>query len=192
MYIPSLYSQVNLFFSGSAVPRGAEMTFGVANPTNADPAVVAAAILTSWNTGNIKARQSTAIGLTQVLVKNGPNATGPFSYVTTSSFTGTVASASLTPNTAYLIRKNTALGGHKGAGRMFLPGLPENTVDEAGVITGLDLTATQTAVAAFLTALNTNGYPMQLLHADGVTAPNQVTSLAVQPRVATQRRRLRK
>lgn len=205
LYLPTGYYHANMLFSGASVPQGAAMTFGGAH-TSGTPAAHAAAINTAWNT-HIRPTMMSDITLAGTRVKHGPMDDGPFSYVASGIAGGAGAGAVGPPSVAYLIRKLTAMGGRKGAGRLFQPGVAEANVDNSGAVLGSFLTTLQTAWTAFLNGLNSVSLPMYLIHSDGtyltiengeavtrvVTAvmPTEVTSLSVDGRVATQRRRLR-
>ncbi len=103
---------------------------------------------------------------------------------------GTSGGASLPNNCALLIKKITGLGGRSGRGRMFVPitSVGEDSVSPTGVITPATVTSLQTA----WTALK-NGMVPFLLHdsLSPVTTPTPITSLVVDGRIATQRRRMR-
>lgn len=192
--IPLNYSQVNLKFTGAAVPRGAEVTFGVANTTSLSPTGVAACVeealgdFTGWSAFSNLAR------ITSILVKNGPNATGPFVEVPANSG-GEGTGQPITPNVAVLVRKTTALGGRAGSGRMYWPGLLEGNVNGAGVLEGHVVAGLQDAFNAFWLSLETLNVPPMLLHGPGSPVsddfPTVITAFNVDPVVATQRRRLR-
>jgi hypothetical protein len=100
-------------------------------------------------------------------------------------------------NSAYLVRKNTALGGRRNRGRMYLPGVPESLVSDAGVLTPVRVTEVTNALEAWRAALVASVAieEMVILHATSLLsptpAPTPVTSLVCQPLIATQRRRLR-
>src|SRR4029453_5616693 len=78
MIIPDGAAQVNLKFTGSGVPSGAEVTFGVllGDPGN-DPE--AGATLTTGNVTatHTRANRSEEVAITAVLVKVGTNSAGP-------------------------------------------------------------------------------------------------------------------
>lgn len=196
MLIPEDFCQVNLIFGGTGLPQGGQVVFGV-HPT--DPVAwsvqsVATDVLNAWNTSGIKAELASSTTMTGILVKAGPNATGA-SGLFAGAGANTNAGVGAAPNTTYLVGKNTDAGGRSGRGRMFLPGVPEVNVNEAGVVSPAAVTALQTKVSAFLTALLTNDTPMVLLHGGPsapITTPLDVTSLSVSNVVATQRRRLRR
>lgn len=120
-------------------------------------------------------------------------ATGPVTGETTLRVTGTGTGSPLTPNTSVLVKKLTARGGRKGRGRMFVPGMcvSEIDVDENGIISTPDLADIQLQWSDFLADLQTSVCLPYLLHSDS-TLPDEITSLVVEPLVATQRRRLRR
>jgi len=189
MVIPEGFSLVNILFGGTAVPRGAAITFGVDNggqTSNAVTSDVIGALTVSGLIDNL----STSINTVMVRAKNGPNATGPFAE-NPHVDAGAGPAAAVVPNTAGLVKKSTALGGRKGRGRFYLPGLPEGNVDSGGSIDSALVTAINTDLATFLATLATNGSPMVLLHSD-LTTPTLVTSLSLEVVAATQRRRLRR
>lgn len=94
-------------------------------------------------------------------------------------------------NCAVLIRKQTALGGRPGRGRMFLPpfACDEGNVAPNGMLDPDFRSDTQDNIDAWMGALS----PV-LLHdslTPGSPAPTPITSFVVDTRIATQRRRLR-
>lgn len=196
MIIPAGYAQVNLLFAGSGVPTGAEVTFGVELPlTGSTPAGVAASVIAAYNTANFKTQMATSVSLANVLVKFGPNATGPSALVV-ANISGTGTAGEVNPNTAALVRKNTNEGGRSGRGRFYWPGVGEGDIGNAGVLTSAFIAGFPSKLTAFLGALDSADIPMVLLHsaASGIpiTDPLTVTSLTLDPTVATQRRRLRR
>ena len=114
--------------------------------------------------------------------------TGSYSLNTATGSPGLLA---LPPNNAVLIRKVTAAGGRTGTGRMYVPAMIETEVDSSGLISGASQANIQAGATGMLGDMSTNDIPMYLLHDSALIAPNLVTSLSVQTRVATQRRRLR-
>lgn len=107
------------------------------------------------------------------------------------SVAGSGAVDGASPQVAVLVRKLTGLAGREFRGRMYLPGPSENAVTASGFLAATNLAAYQTAADNYLAALLSNAHPMILLHDNPATAVNTVTSLSVDPKVATQRRRLR-
>lgn len=132
---------------------------------------------------------SSNIILTSVEMKIGPGESGP-TFVAPTNEPGGASGSGMTPNVAYLFKKRTNLGGRKNRGRFYMPGVTESPVDSVGAIEAPTLAVLQTAANNFLADLAAADSPMVVLHND-VTTPTEVSSLIVDPRVATQRRRLR-
>lgn len=97
------------------------------------------------------------------------------------------------PNVAWLVRKGTLLGGRKGRGRTYFPGVTAASTAEGGVVSEGDGTLRLglegfwpgvTGVVGSITGL-------YILHSTEI-APTEVLSWSMDTRVATQRRRLRK
>lgn len=190
MIIPAGYSQVNLKFGGVAVPLGAEMTFGVENPTAMLPGQIADFVGDTLVGNAFAGFLVTGSGLISILVKNGPNATGPseeLGYIIAGTQSGAGGGAAV----SVLISKVTALGGRKGRGRMFQPGVTESVVDPGGVLQTVHATALNTCWTGIKADLAAGDLPMHLLHGDA-TAPTEIVNLNVQTVVATQRRRQRR
>ena len=190
MVIPAGFAQVNLIFTGAAVPTGAQVTFGVDPEASQTPADVALIVETALIASGILANLSTALAVTAILVKFGPNETGP-SIERATNLPGTSASAVEAPNTAVLVHKLTAFGGRRGRGRNYWPGIGEGAVDSSGALLPQVRADLETDMEAFRNELADLLAPMVLLHSDA-TAPYGVDSLSVDARVATQRRRLRR
>lgn len=118
---------------------------------------------------------------------------------TNTPVTGAGSAAVLPPNCAVLVRKRTDLAGRRGRGRLYMPGPPESGVDQVGNLAGAEVTANQNRWSAFydyLTSLQGGRlYPPVVLHRSegaGVEPPpTPVTQFTVDPKIATQRRRLR-
>jgi len=192
MYIPLGYAQVNLMWTGTAVPLGAQTTFAVKSPSGATPADVFEQVNTSIEDAALTASLSNEVGITSILVKLGPNSIGASGEFGT-SHTGEVGAQTVPPQVALLARKFTQAGGKSGSGRWFLPGLIESAVSGAGIISQTFMGDYFTQHLEFLTSLSVSEFPMYLLHGGegGLLGPLEVTSLVPQQKVATQRRRLR-
>lgn len=202
--LPTGFYQATMLFTGTDIPRGAAIVFGGSHGAGS-PSTAATAINGAFNT-HLKSVFNVAVSLAGTRVKFGPMDDGAFSYVTAGT-AGTLVGAATPPNVAYLIRKNTAFGGRQGTGRIYQPGVTEPNVGVDGTVAGAHLTAMQTAWTGFLGGLNSVSLPMYLLHSYGtyvalhhgdpvsidvdIRAPTEVTSLSVDSKVATQRRRLR-
>lgn len=117
---------------------------------------------------------------------------------------GSTASDKLPQNSALLISKRTNLGGRRGRGRMFVPGvLGEAAVGETGVITSGVVADLQDKADDFLDQCTTGGLaalpvPLYLEHFPSTVSPGSeppptlVTSLVVDSLISTQRGRLRR
>lgn len=207
MTIPEDFAQITHVFTGTQLPNGAAVVHGVANLLSKDAETIATDTHGFFTA--ILAQLSAGISLDSTICKLGPDATGPsFEFIDPTP--GGVASASgLSPNSAYLCTKQTAVGGRRGKGRMFIPGCDESTVGPSGLLTPSFVTTLQGLVDGYLADLLTADTPMVLLHGpatewvlvDGqprrvpvagpIPAPDVVTGMAVNGRVGTQRRRLR-
>jgi hypothetical protein len=192
MIIPVDYSQVNLKWAGNGLPLGAQTTFGIANDDDLPPSDIATKALAAWDDCGVMDNLSVQVSVTSCLVKNGPNEIGPAAEVA-ATVAGTSGSEPLPPNVSVLVAKNTPAGGRMGKGRLFLPGLPEGSTPGGGVLAPTPLAEIQGKMNALLTNLRDSNIPMVLLHSKvGVfEIPLVITSLTVQSRMATQRRRLR-
>lgn len=208
MTIPEGFAEITYKFTGAAAPRGAYVVFGVQNVADVGAPTVANLARASFTSSTMPARLTDDVALTEVRAKLGPDATGDFASET-GSWPGTQATTSFPPQVATLVRKVTGSGGRRGRGRMYFPGVPETGVDDAGIISAAGVTAWNLALADFLGALSGNDLPMYLLHdpatiwtlvngqprrvpiSGPIPAPDVVSSLIVDPKVATQRRRLR-
>jgi hypothetical protein len=103
---------------------------------------------------------------------------------------GTGAGQSPPSNCALLVKKRTALGGRSGRGRMFVPvtSVGEGGISPTGQIESSIVAALQGAWTAMFGEMS-----FFLFHdaASPVLSPTAITSLLVDPKLATQRRRMR-
>ena len=192
MLIPAGFGQANLKFQSAATPHGAEVTFGFERVGVGDPLTVGGIIRDAWDDELIDNLLSDQIELVSILVKFGPNDTGPAQELAV-SLPGLDSGTPVPPNVSVLVHKHTAFGGRQGRGRMYIPGIPEGQVDGAGTITSATPAVWTTRFNNFLGVLEAADYPMVLLHAGSgaVTTPYPVIGLTCSSTVATQRRRLR-
>ena len=187
MIIPVGFAQITHFFSGAQVPEGAAITYGVDVDALLTPTDVAQAAFNAFDTSNFDAIYASTATMNTTRAKFGPVSTGP--YADWVANVGGAGSAGGAAQVCTLITKQTDSGGRKNRGRFFLPAVPEANVDVGGTLTSGTITTAQAAADAFLTALDTAGIPMVILHGSVGDAPTPVTSLVVSPYVATQRRR---
>lgn len=98
-------------------------------------------------------------------------------------------------NCCYLVRKSSGLGGRKNRGRMYLPGGLASDIEAAGNLTTAGLTNANGYVTDLLGSDMTTGGGVAgwvILHSEGITGPpTPITGFAVEPKIATQRGRLR-
>jgi hypothetical protein len=190
--IPSGFAQINWKFTGTSCPNGAEVTLGVdISSFSGSPADAAGDAITAYN-DNVDPIMPATVTLASVLVKFGPNATGPSAEVSSGN-AGSGGGASTSPNVCWLVHKTTALGGRAGRGRMYWPGVQESEVDPSGTLSGAFVTGAQTAMDNFLGDLGTALLIPVVLHgaASPLSSPTTILELNVDGVAATQRRRLR-
>lgn len=133
---------------------------------------------------------SSAIDDITATLKVGPVDLGP-SFTIPVDGTGGVSGAPASPQTALLIRKGILNTSGRRWGRMFLPSPPETSVADRGLLTSGALSAYQSAANDLYASLVGLNFTPQV-YREGISDPDVVDFLAVQPRVATQRRRLRR
>jgi hypothetical protein len=197
------FARISHSFTGTNVPTGAAVVYALElTAPPATPATVANAAHVVFG-NNIMPRVTNDVTLVSTLCKVGPDQTGA-SALHSAPVVGGLNFDSSAPNTSWLITKNTELGGRRGRGRMYVPGVPELSIDNGGVLESSYFTAQQTAVNAWLAALIAAGSIdfLVLEHepaAPGTqnpspqpSLPSVVSSLTVSGLVATQRRRLRR
>jgi hypothetical protein len=111
---------------------------------------------------------------------------------------GSVGADAATPATAVLINKSTGLGGRRGRGRMFFPGISESVIGTGGFLLPATVTSLQSAFTQFNNAMTSAGQPLEILHrydpalGESPMAPTGVLSLDVQALAGTQRQRMRR
>lgn len=193
--IPVGFGQVALDHVNVADPEPMTTLFGFDyTASNPDPNVIADTFFTFLTGTNGMLQLSTVssgvtIGPFRVAVNT---AGGLLSGVGALSGVGTSAVAPPPNNCSWLLQKRTARGGRKGRGRSYLPPvqLDETNVSSTGVVGIATRNAFQTRVNLFRTDALANSLELVLLHS-GAEAPDALTSLIVDSRIATQRTRLR-
>lgn len=188
MIIPLGYAQVTHNFVTSGIGRRAAITYGVQLEGTDFGETRAANLYTAFQT-EVMPQLTTNLLHAGVTIKYGPTATGAF-FEHAGTGVGGKSGEGMSPNNAYLVRKRTALGGRANRGRLYLPGVDENNVNEAGQVGDTASGLIQDAIDDWEAALETIEMPMVILHT-GSGDPTPVTSLIVDNTLATQRRRLR-
>lgn len=194
MLIPESYGQVNLIFSGQAVPTGAQVTIGIglvdSTESLTDAAAVVSGAISAANFESIIENDSQLDGF---LLKLGPNDDGPsgfFSHVTV----GDAGSEGTAPNVAALVKKITNVGGRQGRGRLYWPFVMQSWIDDGGNIGGAETGTITNCWTDFADGLSAAGYSAVLLHAESSPSkpPHQIEGFLCDGLAATQRRRLRR
>lgn len=100
----------------------------------------------------------------------------------------------LPQNNAYLIHKNTTVGGRAGKGRMYFPGVCEDRCDTKGVLADATRTELTTEMAAVAAHANSHDLFFCLFHSETspIGEPTPLSSFVCDPMISTQRTRLRK
>lgn len=149
---------------------------------------------TAWD-DNLLPITSSVVTLSRIMLKYGPVSTGP-AFELPGGELGTDGGALQPPNCAVLVQKRTIMGGRKGRGRVYLPGISSVSggLDSAGNFTQAkadDVTAAMEGWRTDITAGDTGpGATPVLLHSDATT-PDEIVAFTCVPKLATQRRRLR-
>lgn len=194
MPTPSGYAEISCELKHSLLTRSAYVVFGV-DPTATDPIAVCTAVINSFtSSSSAQGMLDNNVTLANVRASLGTDGGEDVVGVVYGGVVGSIAQTSAPPNTSLLVRKITARGGRRGRGRMYWPwACATSEVDEAGTVLAAKVTSAQTRMTTFLSNLNANQVPMVILHSPGLSvpgAPNVVTNLVVDPRIATQRRRV--
>lgn len=115
---------------------------------------------------------------------------------TTRAVSGLNANETAPYNVAYLVHKHNFTVGRRGNGRMFLPGVDEESVSPAGALEPSHFATLQTALTAFYDGLVSDEFQPVLFHSPTPDDPTPfssfVTGFGLDVRVATQRNRLRR
>lgn len=193
--IPNGFGQATFAYTCMGVQEEMVWTLGIAPTGILIPATGAEDIYDSFTatTRPGHAAQFTGTWTFQGVDLTIMTGSGPILHQHRVPIVGTKAGISPPPNCCLLFKKNTALGGRKNRGRIFLP--PCNVI--TGDISAAGLLATntgnslQTMFTTFLVAMEQNGMLPVLLHSSVADAPTPITSFSVGTTIATQRRRLR-
>jgi hypothetical protein len=121
------------------------------------------------------------------------DATGPIvTENTTLAGVGATSLEAVPVNCAVLVRKNTASGGRRNRGRLYMPPawISEGNIGPSGTILSTFVTAVQVRANTTRARLVTSGQAPMVLHSDGA-AGTLITNFSVDGRLATQRRRMR-
>lgn len=205
LVIPPGFAQVSLKISLTGDPETIYMTHGIdLSDAGGDiPGVLARIDDAFMDTPSPRGVMASVYKYLGARLAIGQDGGPPVIAESSQSAAGGYGGAPLPQNCALLVKKRTGLAGREGRGRIYQPGIPENQVDAVGALDSTALADGTAAWSGYLSALSAAAggaisgppVPMVLLHTDpqaGVTpGPTPVTSLVVDSRIATQRRRLR-
>lgn len=200
--IPPGYGQAAIEMRSDYDPESWYTTFGVdLSAAAGDYEAAAVGAVTAFENAfqlGFLSNQVTIVGIDLRVGQDGPS---PLYVRVNRGNKGTSAAEKLPQNCALLLHKGTGRPGRTGRGRMFLPGvLDEGQVSQVGILSGSQLSNCQDRANTFLSNLEDGSMgavtatPMVLLHNSGVpggTTPDPVSTLVVDNKISTQRRRLR-
>jgi len=195
MTLPSnAFARVTHRMTGPGLRYPAEVTYAVSLDGPGSQTV--ASVLGSQFNTHVMPRLSDGILHSSTTLKVGPDEDGP-SYVSTANQLGGRAGTAASCNVSWLVHKNSTLGGRRGKGRLYLPGVMEADVGSDGDMLDAQVTLMQTAMDAWYAGINgvSSVGTYVLEHAPGISAeplPTAVLSLTVDGHAATQRRRMRR
>lgn len=192
--IPADYGVLSFHTRTTGDPEDMIWTLGVGIASAAVRSDIPEMARVAWE-DRIAPLTSSVVTLVTVELKEGPSATGP-TWVSAGTSAGTQPDPLPPPNCAVLVQKRSTLGGRKGRGRAYLPGISSisDTLDSGGNFgTG--------AADEVSLAMENLGEDLQtdtaagpaipvLLHSDA-TSPSTIVQYICSPKLATQRRRLR-
>lgn len=194
MILPETYSTCRFVFNVAGVSDQMGTTLGFRGAGPSTPEDDAQILYDEWTGVFISTPASCLVGWTFVGVVVTRTVGGePYVTEVTDPIVGTGAADGLVVNTCMLIRKNTASGGRKNRGRMFVPpfNVAEEEVENSGQIAPAAVAAQTVGWNSFLSAIETGALFPFLYHSHVDDAPTPITSLTAQNLAATQRRRMR-
>jgi hypothetical protein len=193
LIIPPGYAQVTHSWSITMDPEPMSCVLGLDLSGTGDLSTLAAALASDFQNANAAGGRYAPWSYRGVVLRVGQDGGPPGIYEAPLSVLGTANGPTPPNNCAMLVRKVTGAGGRANRGRLFLPcfNVDEASVDAGGNVTSAALTAYQ----AFITDwLDTSVYNYVILH-DSTSpeiTPTPILNHVVQPKIATQRRRMRK
>ncbi len=197
LHLPTGYFAWSMKFTGPPAPTGAAIT-GCGIKAGQQPVDVVAGTLRNAFVSRILPFAPSTLTLESVYVRFGlDGGTGP-SFTDVANVTGASSSAPASPGVAYLIRLSTALGGRRGRGRWYLPGVLEPQVDAGGNVLGTFISSVDAALALYLSDMSNSSLPLAIGHrypsGAAVTpqVPTVITQAKIDARLASQRKRQRR
>lgn len=202
LVIPQDFAQVIYSLRFDTDPQLQAVTFGVGIDTGTPPTDATALAVTMSALFNTHLMPPMWSGITHVNTEvkwqNAATPAPPVIGATPSATAGGNSASTVLPqNSAFLVHKRTPYAGHRGRGRIYIPGVPEAAVDNVGNVGSATLSAWNTPLASFVAAVTAESTltGLVVLHSTSIhsttPAPYYITSLSMDPLLATQRRRLR-
>lgn len=216
LLIPAGFAQITQHFTIAGDNEEILVTYGVATAGGPTPAQLADEAADHWIGVYPVGSMDNSLTYRGSSVRIGVSGGDPLIHRDVRANVGTNSGMSPPPqNVSILLTKQSAIGGRRGRGRMFLPSgfITASAISEIGIILSGTVTSLQTQATGLLTALETGPYQdgMVLLHSEATVwqliggqprrvvdesapappDPTPVTALTVSQLVATQRRRLR-
>lgn len=191
VYPPSGFGEIAIKYQMAGRSTPYICTWGFIDDNTKTPNAIATQIVNAWVSGFTAAKCNNKFTLTggHVLLRR---AGALMAGDDIRSTVGTVAASPAPPQVCVILHKASGFAGVRNRGRCYLSGAFTNeaNIDEAGLIDGATLTSLQTAANTALTAFAATSTPPVILHRDGAGGES-VLSVTIQPKVGTQRRRLR-
>lgn len=201
LVIPEGFGSAIISLRWAGDPEPMAVTLGIAgDAANEDDVITAAGGISNAFKDNVMPLLADDVELfnVELTYQLTPLPDEPIIGISTQTEAGSQDGTLLPQNCAYLCHKRTASGGRGGRGRFYLPGVEEANVDNLGNIDGSFLTVANAALAVFLTDLFDAPVIQNavVLHdSEGAFAdadPHVITTMVMDPVIATQRRRLRR
>lgn len=185
--IPDGFVQATLNYDAPTRSGSAATVLGFAKPGDLDLVDIASQIWGAWE-AHLKPVTHQAWTLRDVVAvtetSGGVSIGGPL----TGSRTGELSP----PNVTVLMKKSSAARGRATRGRTYWGGhLNDGDVYDDGSLAPTRRDTLLTAYTDFFDTISVDGINQVILHNTGAVAPTAVTSISVESKVATQRRRLR-
>ena len=159
-----------------------------------DPPAIAARFWTAWVQNSLAQGPQMGVGWSRgTAFVTTRLSSGPVTVEVGTAISNTGTFTTVPNNCAVLVRKQTAAGGRRNRGRMYLPPfmLPEGDVTPTGVIVANEQGEITAAMIQFRADLLEEDLTPVVQHDDG-SPGTPITTFACQGRMATQRTRMRR
>ena len=197
LYLPAGFYAYSFQLEGIALPNGGAVTGCGENTLDQAPEQIAIKLATRF-IANLLPSMTEEARLGSVYVRNGQAAGAGPSFVHETNNDGSLTFSASSPAIAMLCKWITSIGGRRGRGRWYLPGITEDRVDRAGVLPATTVASVTQNLQNFRAGMATDSCPIAVGHrypagfAGFKLAPTLITSGSCDGRVATQRKRQRR